>query len=199
MRRLFAAATTLALLVVLGLATSARAEGEPGNSGAAHECQWEGYLGLIGSGGVTFSSTGECVSFAARGGTFLEGIVIPAGSTATLSNAVIGACNDLTYGYQINSGPVVPVDNKPYGCHEIGAAGTTVGPFPTAVLLRIVLVDNTCDDTFYSDGNHATVTGSDPYHVAITDSGGNCEYPEGVSRIPNEVDDGNLNVTVDLS
>ena len=62
----------------------------PGNSGAAHQCQKGGYLSLVGADGTTFRNVGACVSFAARGGRFATGLVIPAGRTATLSSAQFG-------------------------------------------------------------------------------------------------------------
>jgi hypothetical protein len=40
-----------------------------GNSDAAHACQQGGYLTLQGSDGTTFKNEGDCVSYAARGGT----------------------------------------------------------------------------------------------------------------------------------
>ena len=51
----------------------------PGNSGAAHRCQQGGYHSLVGADGTTFRNVGACVSFAARGGRFATGLVIPAG------------------------------------------------------------------------------------------------------------------------
>src|SRR5688500_2210494 len=58
----------VAALVVLTAGTTLAGGG---NSGAAHACQNGGYVDLVGSGGETFANTGECVSFAARGGTFM--------------------------------------------------------------------------------------------------------------------------------
>jgi hypothetical protein len=40
-----------------------------GNTDAAHACQHWGYLNLQGSDGTTFKNEGQCVSYAARGGT----------------------------------------------------------------------------------------------------------------------------------
>lgn len=41
-----------------------------GNSAAAHACQQGGYLNLVSSDGASFASVGQCVSYAAQGGTF---------------------------------------------------------------------------------------------------------------------------------
>jgi hypothetical protein len=51
-------------------------------------------------------------------------------------------------------------------------AGAVVGPFPTAVLLRVWLTDFTPPGsyTFYSDENHATTAGTNPVLVSIRDS-----------------------------
>jgi hypothetical protein len=93
-----------------------------GNSGAAHKCQKGGWKSLVGADGMTFKNTGACVSFAARGGTFATGLIIPLGKTATLSNAQFGdfyptaplapntftncPADPLAYGYQVNLGTV---------------------------------------------------------------------------------------------
>ena len=158
--------------------------GNGGNSAAAHKCQHGGYLSLVGSDGTTFRNTGACVSFAAHGGTFATGLVIPAGQTATLSNAQFGDffptpgapstftnCpgDPLAYGYQLNLGANVQVATGGVGCQSV--AGAVIGPYATAVLLRIFLTDmHTPVYTFYSDGSHASVTGSNPSLVSIRDS-----------------------------
>ena len=185
---------------------------EPGNSGAAHKCQKGGYRSLVGADGTTFRNVGACVRFKARGGQFATGLVIPAGKTATLSNAQFGdvliptaplAPNTLTncpgdplaYGYEVNLGADVQVATGGMGCQVV--AGAVVGPFPTAVLLRIWLTDfHAPVFTFYSDGNHATVVGSNPRLVSIRDSffgtitTGPLVSPPG---------DGNLNVVVTIA
>ena len=76
-------------------------------------------------------------------------------------------------------------------------AGAVVGPFPTAVLLRIWLTDfHAPVFTFYSDGNHATAAGTNPRLVSIRDSlfgtitTGPLLSPAG---------DGNLNVVVTIA
>lgn len=57
-----------------GLATSQSALAA-GNSDAAHACQGDGYLSLKESDGVTgFKNPGECVSYAAHGGQFSQGL-----------------------------------------------------------------------------------------------------------------------------
>ena len=158
----------------------------PGNSGAAHKCQQGGYRSLVGADGTTFRNVGACVRFKARGGQFATGLVIPAGKTATLSNAQFGDAllataplapntatncpgDPLAYGYEVNLGADVQVATGGMGCQA--RPGAMIGPFPTAVLLRIWLTDlHTPVFTFYSDGNHATVVGSNPYLVSIRDS-----------------------------
>jgi hypothetical protein len=180
----------------------------PGNSGAAHRCHHGGYRSLVGADGTTFRNTGKCVSFAAHGGKFATGAVIPAGKVATLSNAHwnLMPCDALTYGYQLNLGANVPVASKPGGsCLNGSAAGATIGPFPTASLLRVFLTDTgnptipvACNYTFYSDGSHALVTGTNPRIVDIRDSfsctkGPNNPFP------PAGVGLGNISVTVTVT
>jgi hypothetical protein len=127
-----------------------------GNSGAAHKCQKGGYLSLVGADGTTFKNVGKCVSFAAHGGKFSTGLVIPAGKKATLSNAQFGDAllptaplapntftncpgDQLAYGYQLNLGANVQLATGGQGCQSV--AGAVIGPFPTAVLLRVWLTD----------------------------------------------------------
>jgi hypothetical protein len=167
----------LASVLVFGAVPVAGAD-PGGNSAAAHACQQGGYLSLVGSDGTTFKNVGACVSYAAHGGTFATGIIIPAGRVATLSNAswAVPPCDSLTYGYQLNLGPLVPLASKPAGCFGGPVAGAVIGPYPTATLLRIFLTDIgfgpsfVCNYTFFSDGVHALVTGTNPYIVDIRDS-----------------------------
>ncbi len=185
---------------------------EPGNSGAAHKCQKGGYRSLVGANGTTFRNVGACVRFAAHGGRFATGLVIPAGKTATLSNAQFGDAllataplapntatncpgDPLAYGYQVNLGANVPVATGGMGCQVV--AGAVVGPFPTAVLLRIWLTDlQTPVFTFFSDGNHATVVGSNPRLVSIRDSFFGTITTGALVPPPG---DGNLNVVVTIA
>jgi hypothetical protein len=168
-----------------------------GNSDAAHACQQGGYLGQVGSNGETFKNTGECVSFAAHGGQLLTGIPVPAGHTVTFDAASFHACNQLIYGHQLNAGLNVALDSKASGCTDLSAAGGTIGPFSTAKVLRVFLSDVTCGDLYYSDGNHARVTGSNPFQVDISDSGGFCESDPTMPRPPGTV--GNISVRVVIS
>lgn len=213
---LFAAALAVFALVATPLAGAKKpAPGSnPGNSGAAHKCQKGGYLSLVGADGTTFKNVGACVSFAAHGGQFATGLVIPAGKKATLTNAQLGdgfiataplapntftncPADPLAYGYQLNLGANVTVATGPAlgGCAVL--AGATIGPFPTAVLLRIWLTDfHTPVFTFYSDGNHATVVGSNPYLVSIRDSFFGTITTAPLIPLPG---DGNLNVVVTIA
>ena len=183
-----------------------------GNSGAAHKCQKGGYLSLVGADGTTFKNVGACVSFAAHGGKFATGLVIPAGKKATLSSAQFGdvllptaplapntATNcpgdPLAYGYQMNLGTNVQIATGGMGCNVV--AGAAIGPFPTAVLLRIWLTDMHAPVfTFSSDGNPATVVGSDPYLVSIRDSFFGTITTGPLVPLPG---DGNLNVVVTIA
>jgi hypothetical protein len=208
---LLVAALAMLVLVAAPLAGAKKKpppSSPPGNSGAAHQCQKGGYLSLVGADGTTFKNVGACVSFAAHGGKFATGLVIPAGKVATLSNAHwnLAPCDALTYGYQLNLGANVPLASKPGGpCFNAPVAGAVIGPFPTASLLRIFLTDTgdpfvpvACNFTFYSDGSHALVTGTNPWIVDIRDSvfctfGPNNPFP------PAGVGLGNIDVTVTIA
>lgn len=216
---------TALLVAVLALATATVAlapaasagnghgsnPGNPGNSGAAKACQKGGYLSLVGADGTTFKNVGACVSFAAHGGAFATGLVIPAGKTATLTNAQFGDefptmplapntwtnCpgDSLAYGYQLNLGANVQIATGGAGCKSV--AGAVIGPFPTAVLLRIWLTDfHAPVFTFYSDGNHAKVSGSNPWLVSIRDSFFGLITTAPLVPLPG---DGNLNVVVTIA
>jgi hypothetical protein len=214
---LLAVALGLLALVAVPLAGAKKKpppSSPPGNSGAAHQCQKGGYLSLVGADGTTFRNVGACVSFAAHGGKFATGLVIPAGKTATLTNAQLGdlllptlplAPNTITncpgdtlaYGYQLNLGANVTVAAGPAlgGCAVL--AGATIGPFPTAVLLRIFLTDfHAPVFTFYSDGNHSRVVGSNPFLVSIRDSVFGTITTGALVPPPG---DGNLNVVVTIA
>ena len=181
MKGRFVSAAALIVIALLFGATSVARADQGGNSGAAHACQQGGYLSMVGLDGTTFDNVGACVSYAAHGGTFAEGVVIPAGHVAILSDAHwnLTPCDRLTYGYQLNAGALVPLASKPFGCFDAPVAGVTIGPFPTATLLRIFLTDTgtgipffggSCNYTFFSDGLHALVAGTNPYSVDIRDS-----------------------------
>jgi hypothetical protein len=165
------------LAAMLVLATSATALAGGGNSAAAHACQQGGYLGLVGSGSETFSNVGECVSFTAHGGTFATGIIVPVGATVTFDDPTFSACNELSWGYNLGTGDT-ELGSKVYGCFDQTDADVTVGPFATAVVLRVYLTDETCGPTtYYSDGDHANLTqlSASSWQVDIADAGGFCE------------------------
>lgn len=183
------------LAAVLSTATATASLAQGGNSAAAHACQKGGYLALVGAGGETFANVGECVSFAARGGTFATGIIVPAGSTVTFNDPTLSACNELLWGYE-TGGVSVQLGSKPYGCTTTTAADITVGPFATAVVLRVYLTDLTCEGvTYFSDGDHAHVSRltATSWLVDIADAGGFCER----QNVPAEfTGPGNLRVEV---
>jgi hypothetical protein len=163
------------------LAPAASAQG---NSEAAHACNHGGFNSLVGTAGQTFVNVGACVEYAANGGKFASGIVIPKGHTATLTNGEFDNDNAASYGYQLNFGANVTLASKPFtpAGAVVPVENVTLGPFSTAELIRVFLTDETCSDTFYSDGDHGTVHGSNPFTIEIADAGGECEAPEGVAR-----------------
>jgi hypothetical protein len=167
---------TIVVAALLCMATSTVALAKGGNSAAAKACQKGGYLGLVGTGGETFRNTGGCVSFAAHGGKFATGIIVPKGHTVTFNDPTLNACNNLIYGYT-TGGSTIPLGSKAFGCFAVTDPDATVGPFPTAVILRVSLEDVTCGATYFSDGNHAHVAQLTPtsWLVDIADAGGFCE------------------------
>lgn len=163
-------------------------------------CKHGGYNALVGTAGQTFATQGQCVTFAQAGGQFATGMIIPKGETAALTDAYFGSCSSLTYGYQLNYGTLTDVSDYPGGCDVIGvpAPGATLGPYSTAELLRIYLRESApCSGwLFWSDNpKHASVTGSNPYIVKISDGGGYCQAPPDVQYGP---DGGSFGVTVTI-
>ena len=171
-----------------------------------------------------------CAGLAALGATLVlatsagaaSGIVIPAGDTATLSNAHFGdggatncPADNLTYGYQVSGGASATqavategTDGASAGCTTV--AGATIGPFDAETTLTIYLTDNhsNCEGaTYYSDGtaneaagdaDHALVTAESAgsYGVSITDCDeGSLTTSE---RVPTD-GHGNFNVTVTIN
>lgn len=106
------------------------------------------------------------------------GFVLGVGATATFTNNSFGACNNLSWGYQLDSGPNVTQATKPGGCFAQTAPDVTVGPFTTSHVIRVFMSDLTCGQTYFSDGlpvDHVIVSGSNPFVLRFADSGGFCE------------------------
>jgi hypothetical protein len=113
--------------------------------------------------------------------------VIPPGGTAAFTGAGFGACNNLTWGYQLSFGAPQDQFTKPGGCFSLPAPNATIGPAPTPRVLRVYLRDNTCGATYYADGtsegtitpfvDHAIVTptGLSAWNLRFADAGGFCE------------------------
>ena len=126
-------------------------------------------------------------------------IVVPTGFTVQFSDFVFSACNNLSWGYQIDDGPPVVAFSATPGCGVAGAPSTIIGAFDTDVAVQVFLDDDTCGERFFMDGSHGLVTPNSPtrWTVAITDAGGACEAPPEVPRPPAD-GVGNLNLSVTL-
>ncbi len=162
-----------------------------GNSDAAHQCQQGGYESLYRTDGTGFSNTDECVSYAAHGGVLATRV------TVSFTDVFFSACNALTWGYELD-GVQHDVANKAYGCEaNVPAADLTVTRLSTQTL-RVYLRDDTCNNwTFFENGNHAAVTGDNPYQIQIMDGGGFCEFSPDAARAPAGL--GNFNATETLN
>src|SRR5260370_9699053 len=100
------------------------------------------------------------------------------GSTASFTNVEFGACNSLTWGYQLNAGPNQNQFTLAGGCVTGTGPNVTIGPFATRMTLRVFMTDNHCVFTYYSEGtpvDHVIVWGSNPCSLRFADSGGFCE------------------------
>ena len=160
-----------AVVLMLFVVSPSAAAQDGGNSDAAHLCQKGGYADLVGTNGETFENTGQCVSFAAQGGAFATGIVVPVGQMVTFASPTLAACHATSYGYSVN-GVDTQLAQKPDDCETTTFGDQTVGPFATAVVLRVYLTDETCGATYYSDGDHARVSSSNL--ITIADAGPGC-------------------------
>src|SRR5262245_1495287 len=58
-----------ALALAVGVATATAGNGNGGNSANAKKCQKDGWKKLVRSDGTPFKNQGDCVSYAAHGGT----------------------------------------------------------------------------------------------------------------------------------
>jgi hypothetical protein len=98
-------------------------------------------------------------------------------NTATLSNVLFGACNNLTLGYALD-GVEHDLETFTGGCGAAPGSDHTINYRSNQTLL-LFLRDNTCGYTFYENGPHGTVvpTGPNSDEVAISDAGGFCESP----------------------
>ena len=127
------------------------------------------------------------------------GFVIPIGSAASFTHIAFGACNNLTWGYQLNGGANQNQATFPGGCGSGTAPDVTIGPFTTAQTLRVFLTDNSCGATYYSDGlpvDHVIVSGSNPYSLRWADAGARCER---TTTTANNFSGCNLCVTLAIS
>jgi hypothetical protein len=69
-----------ALALTVGVATATAGNGDGGNSAAAKACQKGGWKNLVRSDGSLFKNQGDCVSYAAQGGTLKPKPTCTAGS-----------------------------------------------------------------------------------------------------------------------
>jgi len=129
-----------------------------------------------------------------------EFLLLP-GMTLQVSGAQLSACDGLTWGYEVGSGPLVQEGSLSAGCATVPTADPTIGPFPIRPFGQLFTVVFWLTDTsygpytYYSTGNHALVTGSLLRTVDITDSGEGA-YPPGDARPPAAPGDGNLSLKV---
>lgn len=84
------ALTAAAVFSVLAVSGTASAD-TGGNSAAAHACQDGGYANLEGTDGTLFSNVGNCVSYAAHGGTLVA--IAPSVSVAVTPTSDPNYCN----------------------------------------------------------------------------------------------------------
>jgi hypothetical protein len=139
------AAVVLCLAFALGVAVPAVAA-DGGNSGNAHQCQHGGWQHWVRSDGTPFENTGDCVSYAAHGGT----LTAPAKITGV--NQI--ACN------------------AGAGVQALGVTGTGFRPntrITFTVTSAQVSVENHLNDSpfVFTDATGAFDSGTGPNHTFI--------------------------------
>src|ERR1700722_4188724 len=158
---------------------------------------------LTGSFGLTAIFATTQVASAAPTGDF----IIPIGGSTTISGASWSACDPLSYGYELNGTQYPPLASKSGPDNCVGqttplpiSGTTTIGPVTSQTTLTIYLTDDETSaqvptaPTFTSDGNHALVSGTNPYTVDIADDAvGECGLS--CSRVPAD-GQGNVSLTV---
>jgi hypothetical protein len=158
-----------------------------GNADAAHQCQRGGFQNLFRTDGTGFTNAGDCVRYAAQGGTLARRL------TAYFTNVSLAACNEVSWGVEID-GALNPLGGKLYDCTTVPSRDTSITYLSTQTA-RVYLRDGTCYGwTHFEDGNHAAVIGTTPADIEISDAGGYCESPPGYPRAPGQ-EGGSLNVT----
>jgi hypothetical protein len=68
----------LVVLLMLLVSSAAALAAPGGNSAAAHACRQGGFTNVTRDDGTTFRNAGACTSYAARGGTLMPMVSIPA-------------------------------------------------------------------------------------------------------------------------
>jgi hypothetical protein len=186
-------------------------------TGQSYVAQANGSIVVTGPGGGTVPVTSANDDFNLQDSAYLSNsmtvsvvvarklqpIVIPAGHTLTISNVSLGCYDALTFGYQLDMGANVTVG----GGRCAHPADTTIGPFAQDTQIRIWTTDTSAwyctgypaSYTYYSDGLHALVTGTNPYQVDIMDSGVGCNVPADQLRLPSGPGQGNLTATLTIS
>src|SRR5438477_1193477 len=117
MRR-FAILVAMFVVTVVATTTSALAGG--GNSGAAAACQQDGWQSLYRSDGTGFTNTGDCVSYAARGGT-LQTQCQP----GSWSPTGVTPCTPAGVGYYVDTAGATAQTPCPVGTTTAGTGPTT--------------------------------------------------------------------------
>ena len=117
MRR-FAILVAMFVVTVVATTTSALAGG--GNSGAAAACQQDGWQSLYRSDGTGFTNTGDCVSYAARGGT-LQTQCQP----GSWSPTGVTPCTPAGVGYYVDTAGATAQTPCPAGMTTAGTGSTT--------------------------------------------------------------------------
>jgi hypothetical protein len=88
----------VALIVALAVAVPAAADDPPGNADAAEKCQGSGWQTWKRSDGTGFSNAGQCVSYAAQGGT----LALPC-TAGSWSAAGVTPCTPASAGYYVST------------------------------------------------------------------------------------------------
>lgn len=156
---LFAA---LALVFSTGIVSPPALAQDPGNSGAAHACQQGGYQDLRRADGTSFKNAGDCVSYAAQGGSLLAPPDLTTSKTCAPTSIASGGTVTCT----------ITVTNAAGAAPALVSAGTLlVRDTITGTASTVTTITGTSAPSGYNCVNAGVISGSIIVNCSATSAG----------------------------